>query len=369
MNFKTEHPFTHLHVHTEYSLLDGSAKIKELVERVKELGMNSIAITDHGAMYGVIDFYKAAKEIGIKPIIGCEVYVANGSRLEKNNKNAYQYTHLVLLAENNEGYQNLIKLVSYGFIDGFYYKPRVDKELLKKYHKGLIASSACLAGAVARNILTVSYEKAKQTALEYQEIFGKGNYYLELQDHNLQDQKRVNEALRKIHQETGIPMICSNDSHYIYKEDNVPHDILLCIQTNKTIHDENRMRYEGGQFYVKSAEEMYALFPEDKEALANTQRIADRCNVEFVFHDLKLPRFDVPEGKTAKQYLRELCYAGFAQKYPNASEELKKRLDYELETIETMGYVDYFLIVWDFIKFSKDNGIIVGPGRDRKSVV
>ena len=363
MNFKTEHPFTHLHVHTEYSLLDGSAKIKELVERVKELGMNSIAITDHGAMYGVIDFYKAAKEIGIKPIIGCEVYVANGSRLEKNNKNAYQYTHLVLLAENNEGYQNLIKLVSYGFIDGFYYKPRVDKELLKKYHKGLIASSACLAGAVARNILTVSYEKAKQTALEYQEIFGKGNYYLELQDHNLQDQKRVNEALRKIHQETGIPMICSNDSHYIYKEDNVPHDILLCIQTNKTIHDENRMRYEGGQFYVKSAEEMYALFPEDKEALANTQRIADRCNVEFVFHDLKLPRFDVPEGKTAKQYLRELCYAGFAQKYPNASEELKKRLDYELETIETMGYVDYFLIVWDFIKFSKDNGIIVGPGR------
>lgn len=358
-----EHPFTHLHVHTEYSLLDGSAKIKELVERVKELGMDSIAITDHGAMYGVIDFYKAAKEVGIKPIIGCEVYVANGSRLKKENKNAYQYTHLVLLAENNEGYQNLIKLVSYGFIDGFYYKPRVDKELLKKYHKGLIASSACLAGAVARDILTVSYEKAKQTALEYQEIFGKDNYYLELQDHNLKDQKKVNEALRKIHQETGIPMICSNDSHYIYKEDNVPHDILLCIQTNKTIHDENRMRYEGGQFYVKSAEEMYELFPEDKEALANTQRIADRCNVTFVFHDLKLPRFDVPEGKTAKQYLRELCYAGFAKKYPDASQELKNRLDYELETIETMGYVDYFLIVWDFIKFSKDNGIIVGPGR------
>ncbi|NDO47808.1 DNA polymerase III subunit alpha [Clostridium sp. MD294] len=356
-------PFTHLHVHTEYSLLDGSAKIKELVERTKELGMNSIAITDHGAMYGAVEFYKAAKEKGIKPIIGCEVYVANGSRLEKENKNGYQYTHLVLLAENNEGYQNLIKLVSYGFIDGFYYKPRVDKQLLKKYHKGIIASSACLAGAVARDILTVSYEKAKQTALEYEQIFGKGNYFLELQDHGMREQKIVNEALRKIHNETGIPMICSNDSHYIYKEDNVSHDILLCIQTGKTVNDENRMRYEGGQFYVKSVEEMYSLFTEDVEALENTQAIADRCNVEFVFHDLKLPRFDVPEGKTAKQYLRELCYTGFAQKYPNASEQLKKRLDYELNTIETMGYVDYFLIVWDFIKFSKDNGIIVGPGR------
>ena len=356
-------PFTHLHVHTEYSLLDGSAKIKELVERAKELGMNSIAITDHGAMYGAIEFYKAAKEADIKPIIGCEVYVANGSRLVKDNKNAYQYTHLVLLAENNEGYQNLIKLVSYGFIDGFYYKPRIDKELLRKYHKGIIASSACIAGAVARDILTVSYEKAKQTALEYQEIFGEGNYFLELQDHGLKEQKTVNEALRKIHTETGIPMICSNDSHYIYKEDNVPHDILLCIQTGKTIYDENRMRYEGGQYYVKSIDEMYDLFPEDEQALQNTQHIADRCNVEFVFHDLKLPRFDVPEGKTAKQYLRELCYAGFAEKYPNASENLKNRLDYELNTIETMGYVDYFLIVWDFIKFSKDNGIIVGPGR------
>lgn len=352
-------PFTHLHVHTEYSLLDGSAKIKELVERAKELGMNSIAITDHGAMYGAIEFYKSAKEIGIKPIIGCEVYVANGSRLEKENK----YTHLVLLAENNEGYQNLIKLVSYGFIDGFYYKPRIDKELLQKYHKGIIASSACLAGAVARDVLTVSYERAKQTALEYEQIFGKGNYFLELQYHGMRQQKVVNEALRKIHNETGIPMICSNDSHYIFKEDNVPHDILLCIQTGKTVNDENRMKYEGGQFYLKSIEEMYQLFPEDVEALENTQRIADRCNVEFVFHDLKLPRFDVPEGKTAKQYLRELCYAGFAEKYPNASEELQKRLDYELNTIETMGYVDYFLIVWDFIKFAKDKGIMVGPGR------
>ena len=356
-------PFTHLHVHTEYSLLDGSAKIKELVARAKQLGMDSIAITDHGAMYGVIEFYKAAKEIGIKPIIGCEVYVANGSRLQKDNKNGYQYSHLVLLAENNEGYQNLIKLVSYGFLDGFYYKPRIDKELLKKYHKGIIACSACLAGEVSKKILTVSYQKAKEAALEYEEIFGKGNYFLELQDHGMPQQKRVNEALRKIHKETGIPMICSNDSHYINKENAQPHDILLCIQTGKTIQDENRMRYEGGQFYLKSSEQMYALFPEDIQALENTYQIAQRCNVEFVFHDLKLPRFDVPEGKTAKQYLRELCYDGFAKKYPNASQTLRQRLDYELHTIETMGYVDYFLIVWDFIKFAKDNGIIVGPGR------
>lgn len=360
---KTKKNFTHLHVHTEYSLLDGSAKIKELVAKAKQLDMDSIAITDHGAMYGVIEFYKAAKEIGIKPIIGCEVYVANGSRLEKESKNGYQYSHLVLLAENNEGYQNLIKLVSYGFLDGFYYKPRIDKELLKKYHKGLIACSACLAGEVSKKILNVSYEKAKEAALEYEQIFGKGNYFLELQDHGMDKQKQVNEALRKIHNETKIPMICSNDSHYINKEDAQPHDILLCIQTGKTVEDENRMRYEGGQFYLKSSEEMYALFPEDTEALENTHKIAQRCNVEFTFHDLKLPRFDVPEGKEAKQYLRELCYAGFEKKYPNASHKLRQRLDYELHTIETMGYVDYFLIVWDFIKFAKDNGIIVGPGR------
>ena len=355
-------PFTHLHVHTEYSLLDGSAKIKELIARAKELNMDSIAITDHGAMYGVIDFYKEAKAQGIKPVIGCEVYVASKSRFSKENT-GFNYCHLVLIAENNEGYQNLIKLVSYGFIEGFYYKPRIDIELLKKYHKGIIASSACLAGPVARNILQVSYEKAKEVALEYDEIFGRGNFFLELQDHGLKDQQIVNHALMRLHNETGIPMICTNDSHYIYKEDSTPHDMLLCIQTGKTVNDSDRMRYEGGQFYLKSSDEMYELFPYAEEALENTWKIAQRCNVEFTFHDLKLPRFDVPEGKTASEYLRELCFDGFYKKYENPPDQLKERLIYELDTIEKMGYVDYFLIVWDFIKYSKDNGIIVGPGR------
>ena len=299
-------PFTHLHVHTEYSLLDGSAKIKELVQRVKELGMDSIAITDHGAMYGAVEFYKAALEAGIKPILGCEVYVAEGSRFTKEGKGGGYY-HLVLLAENNEGYHNLIKLVSYGFTEGFYYKPRVDKELLRKYSKGIIASSACLAGEVPRNILNVSYEKAKEVALEYLDIFGEGNYFLELQDHGIREQKIVNEALVRMSRETGIPLICTNDSHYIYKEDAEPHDILLCIQTGKTVLDEDRMRYEGGQFYVKGPEEMYDLFSFVPEACANTARIAERCNVSFTFHELKLPRFDVPDGKTAEGYLREIC--------------------------------------------------------------
>ncbi len=355
-------PFTHLHVHTEYSLLDGSAKIQELVERVKELGMDSIAITDHGAMYGAVDFYKAAKAVGIKPIIGCEVYVAAGSRLQKEGKGGGYY-HLVLLAENQEGYQNLIKLVSYGFIDGFYYKPRIDKELLRKYHKGIIASSACLAGEVARDILTLSYDKAKEAALEYLDIFGKGNFFLELQDHGYPEQQKVNRALVQMAKETGIPLIATNDSHYIYKEDAVPHDVLLCIQTGKTVEDTDRMRYEGGQFYVKSPKEMYDLFSYVPEALENTEKIAKRCNVEFEFHNLKLPRFDVPDGKTAQTYLRELCRKGFQKKYPNPKEEWKERLKYELHTIETMGYVDYFLIVWDFIKYAKDHDIMVGPGR------
>ncbi len=361
-NLNDTKPFVHLHVHTEYSLLDGSAKIKELVQRTKELGMNSIAITDHGAMFGAIDFYKAALEAGVKPIIGCEVYVAPNSRLQKDGKNGGNY-HLVLLAENNEGYQNLIKLVSYGFIDGFYYRPRVDKELLRKHHKGIIASSACIAGEVARNIINVSYEKAKETALEYLDIFGEGNFFLELQDHGIREQKQVNMALLRMSEETGIPLIATNDSHYIYKEDAEPHDILLCIQTGKTVLDEDRMRYEGGQFYVKSPEEMYDLFSYTPEALENTAKIAERCNVSFVFHELKLPQFDVPQGKTAQQYLREICEVGFQQKYPEEKKEWKDRLEYELSTIENMGYVDYFLIVWDFIKYAKDNGIIVGPGR------
>lgn len=358
-NFK----FTHLHVHTGYSLLDGSAKINELVERTKELGMDSIAITDHGSMFGAIEFYKAAKEAGIKPIIGCEVYVAPESRFSKESVNGINYYHLVLLAENEEGYKNLIKLVSFGYTEGFYYKPRVDTELLKKYHNGIIASSACLAGPVARTVLTVSYEKAKETALMYNEIFGRGNFFLELQDHGLPEQKTVNEALIKMSRETDIPLICTNDSHYIYAEDAQAHDILLCIQTKKTVDDEDRMRYEGGQFYIKSPEEMYELFPYAKEALENTYKIAQRCNVEFKFHDLKLPHFDVPDGKTSKQYLRELCYDGFEKLFPDDDGKVKDRLEYELDTIEKMGYVEYFLIVWDFINFAKSHDIMVGPGR------
>ena len=355
--------FTHLHVHTEYSLLDGSAKIQELVARAAALGMDSLAITDHGAMYGVVEFYKAAKAVGIKPILGCEVYVAPKSRLIKDNSQGFSYYHLVLLAETNEGYANLMKIVSYGFLEGFYYKPRVDEEILRRYHRGIIASSACLAGPVARTILMGDEKKAQEIALQYEDIFGKGNFFLELQDHGMPEQKRVNAALMRIHEQTGIPLIATNDSHYIYPEDAESHDILLCIQTGKTIHDEDRMRYEGGQFYLKSKEEMYALFPYATEALKNTQKIADRCHVELKFHELKLPRFDVPEGKTASEYLRELCYAGFAQKYPANDTQLRQRLEYELKTIETMGYVDYFLIVWDFIRFAKDHQIMVGPGR------
>ena len=358
-----EPKFTHLHVHTEYSLLDGSAKIGELVERAKELGMDSLAITDHGAMYGVIEFYKKAKEVGIKPIIGCEVYVAPDSRFIKDGNAAINYYHLVLLAENNEGYQNLIKMVSYGFTEGFYYKPRVDKELLRKYHKGIIATSACLAGPVAKTLLQVSYEKAKEVALEYEEIFGTGNFFLELQDHGISDQKIVNSQLLRLHEETGIPLICTNDSHYIYRQDNVPHDILLCIQTGKTVQDTDRMRYEGSEFYLKSPQEMAELFSYVPEALENTCKIADRCNVTFQFHDLKLPRYDVPDGLTAQQYLRKLCEEGFQKRYPNDDGTLRQRLDYELSTIENMGYVDYFLIVWDYIKYARDHGIIVGPGR------
>lgn len=355
--------FTHLHVHTEYSLLDGSAKIKELVQRAKDLNMESIAITDHGAMYGVMEFYKAAKAINIKPILGCEVYVANGSRFSKES-NPIPYYHLVLLAKDNNGYNNLMKIVSAGFLEGFYYKPRIDLELLEKYHDGLIALSACLAGPVAKTILQVSYEKAKETALLYENIFGKDNFYLELQDHGLEQQKTVNEALIRMNRETGIPLVATNDSHYIYKSDSKAHDILLCIQTGKTVNETNRMRYEGSEFYFKSQQEMYDLFPYATEALANTNKIAQRCNVDFKFHELKLPKYDVPDGYSAKQYLRKLCYDGFEERYANEEREnLKDRLEYELNVIETMGYVEYFLIVWDFIKFAKDNSIMVGPGR------
>ena len=356
--------FAHLHVHTEFSLLDGSNKIKEYVSRVKELGMNSAAITDHGVMYGVIDFYREAKKQGINPILGCEVYVAPNSRFDREITGGEdRYYHLVLLAENEEGYANLTKIVSKGFVEGYYYKPRVDKELLRKYHKGIIALSACLAGEVARFLTKGLYEEAKKTALEYQEIFGEGNFFLELQDHGIPEQGLVNQQLIKMSEETGIELVATNDIHYTYAEDAKPHDILLCIQTGKKLADENRMRYDGGQYYVKSEEEMQRLFPYAKQALENTQKIADRCHVEIEFGVTKLPKYDVPEGYTSWEYLQKLCYEGLEKRYGDPSEELKERLSYELETIHQMGYVDYFLIVWDFIKYAKDHGISVGPGR------
>lgn len=355
--------FTHLHVHTEYSLLDGSSKIQELVARTKELGMDSIAITDHGVMYGVIDFYRAAKNEGIKPIIGCEVYVAARKRTDKDSHLDSTFYHLVLLAENQVGYKNLMKLVSKAFVEGFYYKPRIDLEILEKYSEGIIGTSACLGGQVQSAILNVSYDKAKEIALRYNEILGQGNFYLELQDHGYKEQKQVNQELIRLSKETGIPLIASNDVHYTFKEDSKAHDILLCIQTNKKVNDEDRMKYKGGQFYLKSPEEMYELFPYAKEALQNTYEIAKRCNVEFEFGNTKLPKFDVPKEYDAKSYLRKLCQDGLITRYKEPSEELQKRLDYELSVIEQMGYVDYFLIVWDFIKYAKDNDIMVGPGR------
>ena len=356
--------FAHLHVHTEYSLLDGSNKIKEYVARAKELGMNSAAITDHGVMYGVIDFYREARKQGINPILGCEVYVAPNSRFDREVTGGDdRYYHLVLLAENNEGYENLTKIVSKGFVEGYYYKPRVDKELLRTYHKGIIALSACLAGEVPRYLTKGMYEEAKDRALEYQEIFGKGNYFLELQDHGIPDQQLVNQQLMKLSQETGIELVATNDVHYTYADDAKAHDILLCIQTGKKLSDEYRMRYEGGQYYVKSEEEMAALFPYARQALENTQKIADRCSVEIEFGVTKLPKYDVPEGYTSWEYLQKLCYEGLDQRYRTPSQELKDRLAYELDTIRHMGYVDYFLIVWDFIKYAKDHGIAVGPGR------
>ena len=356
--------FAHLHVHTEYSLLDGSNKIKEYVARVKELGMNSAAITDHGVMYGVIDFYREARKQGIKPILGCEVYVAPYSRFDREvNGGDDRYYHLVLLAENNTGYANLMKIVSKGFVDGFYYRPRVDKELLREYHEGIIALSACLAGEVPRYLARGLYDEARKCALEYQDIFGKGNYFLELQDHGIPEQATVNQSLLRMSQELDIDLVATNDVHYTYAEDEKAHDILLCIQTGKKLADEDRMRYEGGQYFVKSTEQMAELFPYALQALSNTQRIADRCNVEIEFGVTKLPKFDVPDGLTSLEYLNKLCWEGLERRYPNPSQELKDRLTYELNTITTMGYVDYFLIVSDFIKYAKDHGIAVGPGR------
>ena len=356
--------FTHLHVHTEYSLLDGSNKIKEYVARVKELGMDSAAITDHGVMYGVIDFYRAAREAGINPILGCEVYVAPGSRFDREvGSGDDRYYHLVLLAENNQGYNNLMKIVSKGFVEGFYYKPRVDLELLEKYHEGIIALSACLAGEVARYLTRGMYEDAKTAALRYRDIFGKGNFFLELQDHGIPEQQTVNQQLLRMHQETGIDLVATNDVHYTMAEDAEPHDILLCLQTGRKLADEDRMRYEGGQYYVKSPEEMARLFPYALEALENTHKIAERCHVEIEFGVTKLPKYDVPDGLTSWEYLNKLCHEGLEERYHPVTSELRERLEYELSTIKNMGYVDYFLIVWDFIKYARDNDIMVGPGR------
>ena len=356
--------FTHLHVHTEYSLLDGSSKIGELAARAKELGMDSMAITDHGVMYGVIDFYRAARAAGIKPIIGCEVYVSPGSRFDRETVHGEdRYYHLVLLAENNTGYQNLMKIVSKGFVDGFYYKPRIDEEVMREYHEGIIALSACLAGEVPRYLEKGLYEEAKEAAKRHLEIFGEGNYFLELQDHGILLQRQVNQGIMRLSKELNIPLVATNDCHYINADDWEAHDILLCIQTGKKVSDENRMRYEGGQYYVKSEEEMRQLFPYAPEAIENTHKIAERCNVEIEFGVTKLPRFDVPDGYDSWGYLNHLCDEGFALRYPDDDGTLRARLDYELGTIKSMGYVDYFLIVWDFINFAKSHGIAVGPGR------
>ena len=356
--------FTHLHVHTEYSLLDGSSKIRELTARAKELGMDSMAITDHGVMYGVIDFYRAAREVGIKPILGCEVYVAPGSRFDRENgAGEDRYYHLILLAENNTGYKNLMKIVSKGFVDGFYYKPRVDYEVLERFHEGIIALSACLAGIVATNLRQGFYDEAKKEALRLRDIFGEDNFFLELQDHGIPDQATVNQGLLRMSQETGIELVATNDVHYIMADDAKAHDILLCIQTQKKVTDEDRMRYDGGQYYLKSEDEMKQLFPYALEALENTEKIANRCHVEIEFGNYKLPQYDVPDGYTAWEYLNKLCNEGLVRRYGNPDKELKERLEYELETIHTMGFVDYFLIVWDFIKYARDHGISVGPGR------
>ena len=363
--------FAHLHTHTEYSLLDGSNKIKDYVKRVKELGMTSAAITDHGVMYGVIDFYKTCKAEGIHPVLGCEVYVAPESRFDREpGNNDDRYYHLILLAENNTGYQNLMKIVSIGFTDGFYYKPRVDREILEKYHEGIICLSACLAGEVAKLLERGFYNEAKEAALWHRDTFGEGNYFLELQDHGIPAQQTVNQGLIRISQETGIELVATNDCHYTYVDDTEAHEILLCVQTGKKITDEDRLTYAPRQFYVRSEDEMRSIFPYALQALENTQLIADRCNVEIEFGVTKLPRYDVPEGYDAWTYLNKLCFDGLEERYGNNPDygkdrlpELKKQLEYELSVIQKMGYVDYFLIVWDFINYARTHGIPVGPGR------
>ncbi|MFR8071462.1 MAG: DNA polymerase III subunit alpha, partial [Anaerovoracaceae bacterium] len=359
--------FTHLHVHTEYSLLDGASRIGDIVARAGELGMDSLAITDHGVMFGVIDFYKECLKQGIKPVIGCEIYTAARTLFDKDSEKDKHMGHLVLLAENNTGYKNLMKIVSEAYRHGFYYKPRADKDLLRKYHEGIIALSACLAGEVQHRLLNGDYDGAKREALEMRDIFGEDNFFLELQDQGLEEEARILPDMKRLHQETGIPFVATNDVHYVRQEDAEAQDVLMCIQTGATIDEEDRMRFSNNQFYLKSEDEMRKIFANIPEACDNTARIAERCNVTFTFGELHLPDFRAPDGLNNREYLRKLCQEGLEQRYPGADEaereELQTRLDYELSTIESMGYVEYFLIVWDFINYAKSNGIMVGPGR------
>ncbi|MDY4599641.1 MAG: DNA polymerase III subunit alpha [Candidatus Faecousia sp.] len=355
--------FVHLHLHSEYSLLDGACRIDHLMDRVKELGQTAVAITDHGVMYGCIDFYKAAKAAGVKPIIGCEVYVARRGMTDKVHGLDNDPYHLVLLCENRKGYENLCYLVSEAFIHGFYGKPRVDLELLAQHHEGLIALSACLAGAVPQYLMNEDYEGAKNYALKLADIFGEGNFFLELQDHGIDEQRPVNQGVQRLARETGLPLVVTNDAHYLRREDAKMQDVLLCIQTGKTVDDQNRMKFQTEEFYVKSEEELRELFPGLPEAFENTGKIADRCNLEFTFHEYHLPAFPVPQGYTNEGYFRELCYNGFRERYPDQPKEYADRLEYEIGVISSMGYVNYYLIVWDFIRYAKEQGIPVGPGR------
>ncbi len=355
--------FVHLHVHTEYSLLDGACRISGMMDRVKELGQTAIAITDHGVMYGCIDFYKAAKAAGVKPIIGCEVYVSRRGMDDRVHGIDNDPYHLVLLCENKKGYENLCYLVSQAFIRGFYGKPRVDLELLEKYHEGLIALSACLAGAIPQYLMEDNYDEAKAYALRLANIFGPEHFYLELQDHGIEEQLPVNQGVMRLARETGLPLVVTNDAHYLRKEDATMQDVLLCIQTGKTVDEPNRMKFQTEEFYLKSEDELRKLFPNCDEAFENTVKIAEMCNVEFVFNQYHLPTFPIPEGYTNESYFRKLCYDGFQERYPNAPQEYVDRLEYEIGVISRMGYVNYYLIVWDFIRFAKESGIPVGPGR------
>ena len=357
-------PFVHLHLHTEFSLLDGACRIQKLVQRVKDLGQEAVAITDHGVMYGVIDFYRACKGAGIKPIIGCEVYVAprGRTRFQKVHEYDAAFSHLVLLCRNEEGYRNLSYMVSQGFLEGFYIKPRIDLDLLREHCGGLIALSACLGGEIPKLLMAGDYDKAKEVALEMRELFGEDGYYLELQDHNIPAQKKVNEGILRLHEETGIPLVCTNDAHYLRREDAEMQDILMCIQMGKTVDDPGRMKFETQEFYVKSEEEMASLFP--REALDNTAKIAELCNVDFTFGKYHLPHFQLPEGwSDGYAYFEKLCLDGFRWRYPDEPSEYRKQLDYEMAMIQKMGFVDYFLIVSDFIAYAKGHGIPVGPGR------